>query len=400
MKVLFGICTLSSKINVDTIVSLQNTYDLLDKEGIEHDTLYISGKSPVASARGDLVGIFLKTEHDVLFSLDDDVAFPAEAVLKLLNSPVKVIGGAYPIKADNEWHFAGVPHTEDGIPIGTQGLISAKGVAGGFMRIKREVIEAMVKEYPELEYVEYGRTSYNLFAPYIEDKHLWGDDYAFCHRWTAIGGQLWIEPDIDFVHIGGKKYKGNYHKYLLTSAKGNAKLDCVKDGGLPGWMTEYELLTLRDLAKKSESIVEVGSWKGRGTKEFLEHCKGTVYAVDNFKGSKQDSTEVIALNENIYDEFVKNVGHYSNLEIFKGDSVDIANNFNGTKVDMVFIDAGHTYEECKADIEAWLPKCNKIIAGHDYSSSWPGVKKAVNETFSDSINVVDSIWWVDLQKEN
>ena len=52
MKVLFGICTLSGKVSVDTIVSLQNTYELLDKEGIEHDTLYMCGKSPVASARG------------------------------------------------------------------------------------------------------------------------------------------------------------------------------------------------------------------------------------------------------------------------------------------------------------------------------------------------------------
>jgi len=325
----------------------------------------ICGKSPVASARGDLVGIFHKLDHDILFSLDDDVAFPADAVLKLLKSPVKVIGGAYPIKDDREWHYAGVPKTEDGIPVGANGLIAADGVAGGFMRIKREVIEKMVEAYPELKYIEYGRESYNLFGTYITDKYLWGDDYAFCNRWKDIGGQLWIEPDIDFVHIGTKKYKGNYHKFLLCSAAGGIKLDDVKSG-ISGWMTEYELLTLRKLASNVEDIVEVGSWKGRSTKEFLEHCKGKVYAVDHFNGSKNDGSGVVASNENVYDEFTKNVGHYSNLEVLKGDSVEMAKTFNGNKVDMVFIDAGHTYEECKADIEAWLPKCTKVIAGHDY----------------------------------
>jgi len=67
--------------------------------------------------------------------------------------------------------------------------------------------------------------------------------------------------------------------------------------------------------------------------------------------------------------------------------------FNGNKASMVFIDADHTYEGCKRDIEAWLPKCEHIMCGHDYN--WPDVKKAVDEKFS-NINVIDSLWWVRL----
>ena len=97
-------------------------------------------------------------------------------------------------------------------------------------------------------------------------------------------------------------------------------------------------------------------------------------------------------------QFIENVGHYSNLKVLKGDSVEMAKTFNGNKVDMVFIDAGHTYDEVIADIEAWLPKCKKMIAGHDFSDSNFAVKQAVLDKFDAEhiINVNGSVWWVEL----
>ena len=44
--------------------------------------------------------------------------------------------------------------------------------------------------------------------------------------------------------------------------------------------------------------------------------------------------------------------------------------YTDDKVDMVFIDGEHSYEDCKGDIEAWLPniKPGGIIAIHNYGS--------------------------------
>lgn len=221
MKVLFGIATMSGRVTVQTIASLDSARKLLDREGIESDVTYLSGKSPVSSAKGDILGMFLKLQDFTdLFYIDDDEGFPAEAVLKLLKYDVKIVGGAYPIKDDNHWHYAGMLKHDKGVPIERgDGLLEAENIAGGFLRIKRIVIEKMVVAYPERRYVEYGRESYDLFSPYIEEINgvpkLWGDDYAFCNRWKAIGGQLWIDPNIDFEHIGFKNYKGNYFKYLM-----------------------------------------------------------------------------------------------------------------------------------------------------------------------------------------
>lgn len=69
-----------------------------------------------------------------------------------------------------------------------------------------------------------------------------------------------------------------------------------------------------------------------------------------------------------------------------GSSVDVAATIDNESLDWVYIDAGHTYEDVKADLAAWIPKVRigGIIAGHDYfDGNWDGVefgvKKAVDE---------------------
>jgi predicted O-methyltransferase YrrM len=208
-----------------------------------------------------------------------------------------------------------------------------------------------------------------------------------------MGGEIFIEPKITITHYGSQEYKGNYHEYLMARSVEKVDFDGVKTG-ISGWMNDSELSVLRYLASKSDSVVEVGSWKGRSTKELLESCRGLVYAVDVWTGGDSMLT-IPAQLQAVYSEFLANVGHYENLKVLKGLSVDMAQNFNGNRVDMVFIDAGHSYEDCKADIAAWLPKCKKIIAGHDYCDQFPGVVQAVNERFP-KVNVVDSIWWTEL----
>ena len=66
----------------------------------------------------------------------------------------------------------------------------------------------------------------------------------------------------------------------------------------------------------------------------------------------------------------------------KGYSVPISAEFENESLDLVFIDGDHSYEGCKADIEAWLPKLRSggVLAGHDYGHKrFPGVKQAVDE---------------------
>lgn len=69
------------------------------------------------------------------------------------------------------------------------------------------------------------------------------------------------------------------------------------------------------------------------------------------------------------------------VQIIKSDTVEAAKLVADGSLDFVFIDADHSYEGCKRDIEAWFPKVRSggMVAGHDYSLDWPMVMKAVDE---------------------
>ena len=69
----------------------------------------------------------------------------------------------------------------------------------------------------------------------------------------------------------------------------------------------------------------------------------------------------------------------------------------------MFIDADHSYEAVKADIEAWLPlvKVGGILCGHDYGLYLPGVAKAVKEKFGNDVRVTGkTIWSVVVQPKH
>ncbi len=164
---------------------------------------------------------------------------------------------------------------------------------------------------------------------------------------------------------------------------------------IDGWMTFTELTWLYERAKEMEHIAELGSWKGRSTHALLSGCKGTVTAVDTWEGSDdlRDDTNWMAKREDVFQIFLKNVGNMPGFGFERGRGVEVFKEFPDKTFDMVFIDAGHTYEDVKADIAACLPKTRLLICGHDYVESWMGVIQAVDEAFGKPDGVAGSIWY-------
>jgi len=149
-----------------------------------------------------------------------------------------------------------------------------------------------------------------------------------------------------------------------------------------------ELTFLYSMSKQVTTVAEVGSFKGRSTHALLSGG-AHVTAIDHFQGS-QDPRDWTHHEKDSFSQFCKNTAGFKNLEVKKMTGKEASE--EGKTYDMVFIDAGHTYEEVKQDILNWQDKATVVFCGHDYSDTWPGVKRAVDEMVG-PVLVHDSIWY-------
>ena len=122
--------------------------------------------------------------------------------------------------------------------------------------------------------------------------------------------------------------------------------------------------------KSHYKIAEIGSHKGYTTRYFSNIFE-KVYAIDN-------SVEWTNFNKKLNKD--KNNIEYVHLDIYK-DSWNII-----PDVDVVFIDAVHSYEGCKSDVYNSIRRFPnlKYIIFDDYGV-WPGVKKIVDECLVNKI---------------
>ncbi len=204
-----------------------------------HMTLALLGNDAlITRSRNTLVSSFLNdsTATHLLF-VDADISFEPEQVTRMLKADKDVVAGMYPIKAldwditrlrpphsresdeESALHYVGTPLIGDEAQWDDD-FVTASYAGTGLILIKRAVIERLIAAYPELQYGaihSYPRTNrtpatqYALFECMIDaDTGLYlSEDYAFCQRWRAIGGEIWLDTAGKLTHTGPHSFPGN-----------------------------------------------------------------------------------------------------------------------------------------------------------------------------------------------
>ena len=162
-----------------------------------------------------------------------------------------------------------------------------------------------------------------------------------------------------------------------------------------GGLTEEEMRAVVGWATEDigMTVVEVGTLFGLTARELSYWIAGgRVVAVDNF------SWNPFGLPPRVHESFTRRILRGSKVELVNCSSEDWRKQVTG-KIDMIFFDASHRYEDVKAECE-WAKAAGiKIISGHDYGNPNPrfGVTRAVDEVFGkDNIEVVGMCWRVKL----
>lgn len=190
-------------------------------EGFAHERAnpYISGARATNLKRG------LTAKGDIFIFLDDDLGWRPQDLLRLIETPGEVVAGTYRTKEDEPNYMGRILQDENGRPtsIRADGCFECACVPAGFLKVTKEAVDKFMKGYPELCYGPGWDQAVDLFNHGAYKGLWWGEDYAFCRNWRAIGGRVWLIPDLCIDHYdwhSDKVYRGNFHEYMLAQPGG------------------------------------------------------------------------------------------------------------------------------------------------------------------------------------
>lgn len=235
-----------SSIYASSIFQLQRAVRTLSN--IDLKVLMRDGDALITRARANLVTMFLDDPAATHFLfVDADIGFAPDQVFRLIESGADVVAGVYPIKRVN-WDKAKralqsnsskapsaaldyVLEIDDPDSIAVvNGFTRVRYAGTGFLMIRRHVLERMC-EHPAYASLQFFRehsadalagspNRFALFECMIDPKTgtYLSEDFAFCKRWTDIGGEIWADIESRLDHVGPTVFHGDMSSQFTTAA--------------------------------------------------------------------------------------------------------------------------------------------------------------------------------------
>lgn len=148
----------------------------------------------------------------------------------------------------------------------------------------------------------------------------------------------------------------------------------------------YHIPVWESLLPPITNALELGSFEGRSSVYIASKLikGGTLTCIDSWQGAKEHKNISMQKVEECFDYNtsglpVKKIKEYTHLAL---------KNLSSTEFDFIYVDAGHTYEDCFEDVKlSWpLLKIEGLMCCDDYGNEFfPGVKQAVID-FLETIN--------------
>ncbi|MDB5608316.1 MAG: hypothetical protein JWP25_5216 [Bradyrhizobium sp.] len=233
-----------SSIYASSIFQLQRA--LRSKSNVELKVLMRDGDALITRARANLMTLFLDDPMATHFLfVDADIGFEPEQVFRLIESGADVVAGVYPIKRVN-WDKARrviesnrpkvasaaldyVLEINDPDHVAVvNGFTRVRYAGTGFLMIRRHVFEKMCAAYASLQFFREhsldalagSPNRFALFECMIDPKSgtYLSEDFAFCTRWTDIGGEIWADLESRLDHVGPSVFHGDIASQFAAPA--------------------------------------------------------------------------------------------------------------------------------------------------------------------------------------
>lgn len=393
-----------------------------------HFVLQRVERRPTDVARNEIARSFLAIPGAThLFFMDSDMAFPREAVTRLLSRGLPIVSGLYVARTELP-----VPHVYHYDHLGDDGghwyrtdvqalarwmarhpeshamskaavyadtpdsLVECDAVGAGCLLIAREVLERMEPPWFKFDTASgYG-----------------GEDFWFCRKAKELGYPIVADLSVHCghmfsSHVGAIDFSdafgldnpetavnlddpllvhhGPFGDEVFYGSRGAEQFTFPED--VEGYTTRDKCLLLYRLARRTpadEAVVELGVYKGRSLISLAQGHEAI--GVDHFEGEPVGALDAPQdafadhVAGNYFNDLSVNLARYSaNARVLAMTAQEAAKGWDGPPVGLLVHDAGHGYEDVRADIDAWLPKLAHDATLVFDDANFVGVRRVVSE---------------------
>jgi hypothetical protein len=212
-----GMPCYGGNVSEPTMTSLLRFILMAQQVGLNWSLDTMVNESLVTRARNNLMAKMMTNNQATHFMfIDADIRFQPESILQMMACDKEVIGGLYPKKALPVNYVINLKRETK-----VQGDIFTVDTMGtGFLLFKKEVYVKLCAAHPETKYVDdvglgkqYEPTMYSIFDCEIDEKgHYLSEDWLFCRRWSALGGEIWAHGKVLLNHVGHYEFVGDLSK--------------------------------------------------------------------------------------------------------------------------------------------------------------------------------------------
>lgn len=344
-KILIAIPT-AKNIEPDTFKSI---YDLTIPDGYETTFQYFFGYN-VDQVR-NLIADWVVKGYDYLFSVDSDIAFPSDTLVKLLSHNKDIVSGLY-IQRKPGMHILEI---YESTPTGgvTQmpyeklkgrHLVEVAGCGFGCVLVKANVLQTV--GYPQFKY-----------HSAIDHNHTVSEDVDFCKKAKDKGFTIWADPSVLCRHTGNFTFNVDTAIQAIADVKPVDIQTRLRELGsqrlIPRSHVEY-LIGLKEAGLEPKVIYDIGAcvlhWTNEASRiwpnaeiiafeamdsaEFLYKERGMKYHM----GVLSDET---GKEVDFYQNDVHPGGnsYYKENEVVNPDTVNYFNDSHRRKLKTVTVDA-------------------------------------------------------------
>lgn len=277
--------------------SLLKFHDLCHERGIEVVDGVVRGDALVERARSIAASSFLRSDCDVMLSIDSDIRFSPEQALRMCETAMEkdIVGGMYLTRNERRPQPALMLENDSPVVFADDApLVEARYLSTGFIATTRKPFEAIIEDLP-LCHQSWGESAFwPIYVPWVqefegEDKYiLLSEDWAFCERAREKGFKLWLDPRVRLAHHGDYGYMLEdllrqprlEPQAIILERSADGMVNATGYGGLP-----QEILTLPDDVIQYfhiESVDEMRAALSSGTKALGDLWRGHTGSEKNF----------------------------------------------------------------------------------------------------------------------